>query len=80
MSRKDKISKEIKETKAAKNIIETKEEESFVDFNPLDALPDMIDKDYSFFLMFGKPDNPIPGPPSNNYDAEINTRELGLGL
>jgi hypothetical protein len=76
MSRKDKLSKEIKETRTSKKV--EVNEDTFVDFNPLDVLPETIDKDYGFFLMFGHPDNPIPGTASSNLDIEVNTRGLGL--
>lgn len=42
-------------------------EESYVEKNPMDSLPETIDKDYGFFLMFGEPDVPIPGTASNNF-------------
>jgi hypothetical protein len=69
MSRKDKLSKEIKTTRTSKNV-EVSNEDTFVDFNPLDVLPEIIDKDYGFFLMFGHPDNPISGTASSNLDSE----------
>jgi hypothetical protein len=59
-------SKEIKEIKMLKNIVT--DEDTFMDFNPLDVLPEVIDKDYGFFLMFGHQDNPIPGQASEFVD------------
>lgn len=55
-----------------------KTEESYVEKNPMDSLPETIDKDYGFFMMFGEPDLPIPGTASNNFESIRSTRELGL--
>ena len=41
-----------------------------IKINTLDALPEMIDKDMGFFLMFGPPDENITKP-SINYDAVV---------
>lgn len=77
MSRKTKImADEIQAARTSKNVLLN--DEAFVDFNPLDVLPETIDKDYGFFLMFGNPDNPIPGTASNNLDSEVSTSGLSL--
>jgi hypothetical protein len=77
MSRKaDLMSNEIKAARTEKNVVLSDEE--FVDFSPLDVLPDTIDKDYGFFLMFGNPDKPISGQASSNLDSEVSLRGLGL--
>ncbi len=63
------MSKEIKKARLEKNV--KVNEDTFEDFNPLDVLPEIIDKDYGFFLMFGNPDNPISGTASSNLDSEV---------
>ena len=56
---------EISRMRTSKNIVVN--EDTFVDFNPLDVLPEVIDKDHGFFLMFGHPDNPLDGQTSDNF-------------
>jgi hypothetical protein len=38
--------------------------------NSFDALPDVIDKDYGFFMMFGRPDI-HKGSETTNYDSIV---------
>lgn len=59
MGRKKELITEISKIRTSKKI--TVNEDSFEDFNPLDVMPDIIDKDYGFFLMFGNPDKKIYG-------------------
>ena len=40
------------------------------EINTLESLPDVIDKDYGFFLMFGPPDENITKQ-TTNYDAVV---------
>ena len=49
--------------KTVENIKKTK-------INTLESLPDIIDKDYGFFLMFGPPDENITKT-QVNYDAVV---------
>ena len=63
-NKKDKL-EEITQIRKNKNI--KTNDDMFEDFNPLDVLPEIIDKDYGFFLMFGPPDNPISGQASLNF-------------
>ena len=67
--RKEQFTKEIRSTQKGKEILGDMND-SFEDFNPLDMLPEVIDKDYGFFLMFGKPDYPKENTASNNLDSE----------
>lgn len=69
MSKSTEMSKEIKKTRIEQNV--KVNEDTFEDFNPLDVLPEIIDKDYGFFLMFGNQDNPIAGTASSNLDSEV---------
>lgn len=71
---KNKLSKSVREARALNNV--TTNDDAFEDFNPLDVLPEVIDKDFGFFLMFGNPDNPLPGTESTNYDAEISVKGI----
>jgi hypothetical protein len=67
MCRKKKLNKEIQSIKESKSI--DIDRESYVDYNPLEMIPDVIDKDYGFFLMFGKPDKYWPGTASTNFQS-----------
>ena len=46
------------------------ENEEKREINTLESLPEMIDKDYGFFLMFGPPDENTTKQ-SVNYDAVV---------
>ena len=63
MARKKVISEEINEMRTSNKV--EKNEDTYVEQNLMDSLPDVIDKDYGFFLMFGEPDYPLPGTPTN---------------
>lgn len=69
------LAKEIRENRTSNKQVEFNSD-TFIDFNPLDALPEFIDKDYGFFLMFGNPDKPIPGTATSNLRSE---RSLDVG-
>lgn len=69
------MSEKINETGTSMNV---EIEDTFVDFNPLEVLPEVIDKDYGWFLMFGHPDKPISGTASKNLDSSRSQNGLGL--
>jgi hypothetical protein len=72
ISRKEQLNKEIKDSKILHNI---DIEDTFVDFNPLDLMPDTIDKDYGFFMMFGHLDSQR-GKATTNFASEISQKGL----
>lgn len=65
MNDKQKKLKELSKTRKVKKV--KVNEVTFEDFNPLDVLPETIDTDCGFFLMFGNPDVPISGQASLNF-------------
>lgn len=72
--KRDTYLREIREFKKSGNVKDN--DETFVDYNPKDVLPDVIDKDYGFFLMFGNPDIPLENTASNNLDSEVSLSGL----
>jgi hypothetical protein len=67
MRNRERHSTALREIREKNNVVLN--EETFIDYNPLDLMPATIDRDYGFFMMFGNPDNHIPGKASDNYDS-----------